>query len=391
MSPVERIADLRALLWPTAERELVDAFLEKTRFFVKGSAPLRFESLLPRWTLDRLLSSDLVPARRLYVLRNGDVVPPSHYRTEDGRLRKEGLAALAKEGVSFVVNGIDDDVPAIARLCDAMERRLGHTVWANAYVTHGQGGALAPHYDDHDVLVIQIEGKKTWFGHGSPVLWPITPSPDDHDFGPSVWEQRLEAGDVFYLPRGEVHHAEASGDDTSVHVTFGIEPRRGVDLLGALVETAARDPAFRQDLTRLGGPHALADQERLLKDKLHTLVEEASLTAYLDSDDRTRPLRPMPHLGSFPVSATSVVVPTVRRAIGEKFGSDEASSLLVSGASFAISPSARRVLAYLCEHEQGTPTLLSANLPGLGDLQATCQAVDELLRHGLARVDPQAT
>ncbi len=390
MSQIERIADLRGLLWPTAERELVDAFLEKTRFFVKGSAPVRFESLLPRWTLDRLLSSDLVPATRLYVLRNGDVVPTSHYRTEDGRLRREGLAALAKEGVSFVVNGIDDDVPAIARLCDAMERRLGHTVWANAYVTHGQGGALAPHYDDHDVLVIQVEGKKTWFGHGSPVLWPITPSPDDHDFGPSVWEQRLEAGDVLYLPRGEVHHAEASGD-TSVHVTFGIEPRRGVDLLETLVETATRDPAFRQDLTRLGGPGALADQERLLKDKLHALVEQTNFMAYLDSDDRRRPLRPMPHLGSSPVSATSVVVPTVRRAIGDKFAFDEASPLMVGGATFTLSPSARRVLAYLCEHELGTPTLLLANLPELGDVQATCQAMDELVRQGLARVDPLAT
>lgn len=289
-SPSPAIADLGALVAPATEAELVGAFLKKERLFVVAGAPRRAERLLPLWMFDRLVSSDVLPASRLHVMREGDVVPAAELRGEDGRIRASALAALVAEGVSLVVNGIDADVPAIATLVGALERRLGHTVWANAYATYGPGGALPPHYDDHDVLVLQIYGSKRWFCHGTPTPYPIARSPDRVDFGPPRWDALVAAGDVLYLPRGEVHHTESPGG-VALHVTFGIEPRRGVDVVAQIRDDAAEDPFFRQDVTRLGGPAALAERERELKTRLHALVDRIDLDAWLAADDEARPVR----------------------------------------------------------------------------------------------------
>jgi len=232
------LASLASLLAPASEAELVDAFLAKRRLHATSPDPRRAEALLPQWLIDRLVASDALAPGALEVLRAGDVVPPGRFRTSDGRLRRDALDALIAEGVSLLFHRIDDEVPAIARLSDALERRLGHTVWANAYVTHGPGGALAPHYDDHDVLVVQIRGAKRWFGHGAPEPSPVVRSPAGREFGPTTWDLVVGPGDALYLPRGEVHHTANLGA-LSVHVTFGVDTRRAVELLTTLRERAA--------------------------------------------------------------------------------------------------------------------------------------------------------
>ncbi len=251
-----------------------------------GGDARRAEPLLPMWMLERLLSSEHLPATRLSVLRAGDVVPANAFRTAEGRVRKDALDTLIAEGVSFVVAAIDEDVPDIARLSAALAERLGHTVWANAYVTHGAGGALAPHYDDHDVLVLQVLGAKRWFSHGTPTPSPITRSPDGVDFGAPQWDGLVSAGDVLYLPRGEVHHAEVL-TSPSVHLTFGIDTKRGVDFAASILEDLAHEQLFREDLTRLGGEDALRERERALKERLHARIDAADVSAFLAASTET--------------------------------------------------------------------------------------------------------
>ncbi len=272
---------------PSTEEQFIECFLHKRRLFIKSNDARRAEALLPRWMLDRLIASDFLPTERLSVLQGGSSVAQGRFRNPDGRLRQGALDDLTAEGVSFVVNRIDDDVPSIARLSASLQRRLGHRLWVNSYVTYGPGGALRPHYDDHDVIVLQIHGSKRWFGHGAPYPSPIRPSLEDEDFGPPVWEELLAPGDVLYLPRGEVHHTSVEGA-SSVHLTLGVETRRGVDFLAKLVGDAELDAEFRLDLTRLGGAEALERQERHLKDKMHALIEQADLRAYLLEDEGSR-------------------------------------------------------------------------------------------------------
>ena len=53
-------------------------------------------------------------------------------------------------------------VPAIAKLKSALEQMFSFPININMYLTPGTGKALGKHYDTHDVIVLQIAGKKKW-------------------------------------------------------------------------------------------------------------------------------------------------------------------------------------------------------------------------------------
>src|SRR5205823_12677252 len=132
---------------------------------------------------------------------------------------------------------------------------------------------LAAHWDGHDILVLQIAGRKCWRIYDAPVAlptdlpptfaferarppaapgsfrhWIAHPAPDA--FGPEApaGEIELRAGDLLYLPRGHGH--EARTDETmSIHVTLGLYAVTWADLLCLAVHQVAQaDVRFRRAL-----------------------------------------------------------------------------------------------------------------------------------------------
>ncbi|WP_236595498.1 cupin domain-containing protein, partial [Mycobacterium paraintracellulare] len=62
-------------------------------------------------------------------------------------------------------------------LSHSLEVELNFPTRVNAYVTPPDATGFAPHYDPHDVLVLQIRGSKTWHvSTGAPVPPPARPS-----------------------------------------------------------------------------------------------------------------------------------------------------------------------------------------------------------------------
>ena len=120
------------------------------------------------------------------------------------------------------------------RLVAALEARLGCLVGANAYLTPAASRGLAPHWDDVEVFVLQVEGAKSWKvwgwepraggpggerrrrGGGEGTGAPLASSPsgdlDERSLGEPALEVVLRPGDVLYLPRGTVHAAAADVD-----------------------------------------------------------------------------------------------------------------------------------------------------------------------------------
>ena len=117
----------------------------------------------------------------------------------------------------------------------------------NAYITPPQNRGFAPHYDVHDVFVLQVSGRKHWRIHAPVVTDPL----DNQNWeksraavaaqaeGEPLIDCVLEPGDALYLPRGTIHAAEALGD-TSIHLTVGIHPITRYELVRQL---ARRGPA----------------------------------------------------------------------------------------------------------------------------------------------------
>src|SRR5262245_15755072 len=267
------IRDLPSLLAPLPEQSFVKHFLEKKRLHASCGEPEQVTRLLPWATINKILEWDVLPPERLKVMRASADVPALMYRRKGGsqRLRAGGLQALFSQGVSLVINNIDDLVSQLGNLGAAIERRLGHLIGMNAYVSFGRFGAFKPHWDIHDVLIVQVHGSKRWRSYGISVPHPVNYCNPDELPSKIVWEEMLVPGDILYLPRGEVHEAIVE-ESSSVHLTIQIVPRLGVDFAEWLTKQVMDDELFRMDLTRLSGDAALDQHETLLKKRLHALI-----------------------------------------------------------------------------------------------------------------------
>ena len=385
------IGDLSTLLAPISEQSFLDHFLEKKRLHVRSNDRMRAASLFPWSDINRLIQSDLLPADRFRVIRANVDLLPAMYRDGSAtpRLRPQALQALLSQGASVVINGVGDLVPQIGRLSDAVERRLGCRVWVNAYLSFGRGSAFKPHWDGHDVLVLQIHGAKRWRSYGTPVPYPVA----QHNAGTNpgstvVWEDTLEPGDALYLPRGEAHSAALEGPN-SVHLTIGIEALCGVDFVGWLAARAARDEVARMDLTRLGGDAALRAHEARFKERLHALLDETSIADYLAAEDAKRKPRPLLSLGlAEELDRDTVIVPTLRREMPLLADGEETRSVVIGDETHQLSAAERGLLDLLLVR-QGF--VFGDLVTALGDRfseSALREAVIDLAKQGLVALRP---
>jgi len=136
--------------------------------------------------------------------------------------------------------------PALDRLARALEVLLHQPVTVSAFWS--RGGMRAPvHYDDHDLLVVQLRGSKRWYVSSKPSelinTWKGIPTaaPDvDQTFD-------LRPGDLVYLPRGTYHSVDSA--TASIHASIGFTPltlREAV--IAALDHLSDLDRAWRTTL-----------------------------------------------------------------------------------------------------------------------------------------------
>jgi hypothetical protein len=108
-------------------------------------------------------------------------------------------------GATLVLNALHRTHPPLVRFCAELAGELGHPTQCNAYVTPGGGAqGFAYHHDTHDVLVLQVAGRKHWRVFAPVVELPL-PSlkrAGDDLVGPDdvpLLDVVLEAGDALYL------------------------------------------------------------------------------------------------------------------------------------------------------------------------------------------------
>lgn len=113
--------------------------------------------------------------------------------------------------------------PAADRLARALEVLLHQPVTVSAFWS--RGGMRAPvHFDDHDLMVVQLRGTKRWYVSNKPSelnnVWRGIPE-GTPELGPHE-TMDLKPGDLLYLPRGTLHTVDS--DVESLHLSIGFTP-----------------------------------------------------------------------------------------------------------------------------------------------------------------------
>lgn len=220
-----------------------------------GNEPDRFAGLLSVADLDAFLRTDAARTPRVSMAdgaRTGSAaVPIDEYIEEGGdRVDLPSLFALHDGGASLVVSQFNELHPPLARFCRGLEKAFLHGVQANIYLTPPGAQGFRVHFDTHDVLVMQVSGRKAWrVWDDIPFPVPTRHTPWANNASPDGEPHALvmAPGDTLYLPRGVMHEAMVQqGEEPSLHITIGLlEPGLGEMLRNLLTELEAEEPALR--------------------------------------------------------------------------------------------------------------------------------------------------
>jgi lysine-specific demethylase/histidyl-hydroxylase NO66 len=172
---------------------------------------------------------------------SGDLAARPAPRFADGAIDLEALWSRFRQGASVVLNNIYKVDTGCKALCEKLFLSLGHRVQANGYLTPASASAFTTHYDTHDVIVLQLSGRKRWHVYDRPEFLPPLPLHYDPATTPQALEAaggrevELDTGSALYLPRGFPHRA-GTQERGSFHITFALVPITGAELLKTMVE-----------------------------------------------------------------------------------------------------------------------------------------------------------
>ncbi|MFD8915036.1 JmjC domain-containing protein [Streptomyces sp. NPDC059575] len=297
------------------------------------------------------------------------------------RLLPAELHARLADGASLVLDSVDEMHRPLGRLTEDIERALRTHVQANLYASWTGTEGFGVHWDDHDTVVVQLDGSKHWTLYGSTRPYPLHTDIEASTEPPGepVADLVLQAGDVLYVPRGIWHAVSADQGTRSLHVTCGLQTHTASDLIRWVSEQLLTHEAWRRDLPCLAPPpdqaEALHDLRKLLAEQLDDPRLIARYTTAMDGRDLGRMVPSLPHVGTVPADPDLRVRLTTARAVLES--TDDAVTLAAAGSTYEFAPAAEAVLRPLVDGETVAPATLAAGA-GL-DVESVTGLVQELV------------
>ena len=234
---------LGSLVAPVPDEEFEACYWEQKPLVVHRECPDYYDGLFTLQDFD-----DAITRNPSYIkMANATSKKNASYKTE----KVQGLeAALAdmRDGGTLVLDQLHSHDPKLGLLCRLLAQELGHAFQTNLYLTPPQGKGFTPHWDNHDVFILQVLGSKHWQIEKGRRAFPALGDKmgeEGREFHGDVTSFVLNQGDLIYIPRGYVHAAEC-GSEPSMHITLGVTAIFWHDLLSAIIKaTVLRDQRLR--------------------------------------------------------------------------------------------------------------------------------------------------
>ncbi len=209
----------------------------------------------------------------------------------------EAVLADMRAGGTLVLDQLHNSNPNLSLLCRGLAAELGHRFQTNLYLTPPKGKGFTPHWDNHDVFILQVLGSKQWKLEKTRRVFP-DPTDGMTEDGREIRGEpiaiNLKQGDLIYIPRGYIHAAECEAEP-SLHITLGVTAYFLSELFAAVIKAARqRDESLAAALP-LGFMRGSSDGLiRRLKTALHQMCDDQFLAEvinqYRDELVRTYPL-----------------------------------------------------------------------------------------------------
>jgi ribosomal protein L16 Arg81 hydroxylase len=305
----------------------------------------------------------------------------------------KGLETLLAEmwsGKTLVLDQLQQREPKLDRLCRVLQRELGYFWQTNCYLTPPKGIGFTPHWDNHDVFILQVFGSKHWKVENERRRLPGRTDFMADEEGRFVKDDAasftLKQGDLIYIPRGVVHAAEC-GADPSLHVTLGVNPRTWEDLLNATISDLVKQDKSLQ--LALPPGYMNCPKDKLVKHMRAVLKRTINPELVSSAIDRFRDVqvtkvRPdisgqiLDHFRPRPVDSLTVVRPR-HGTVCTMYNGEDTVQLNYAGRSITFLGIFKAALI----HALNTPSYTVGELPGDLEEEEKIALVERLMQEGL--------
>ncbi|NWX60377.1 RIOX1 oxygenase, partial [Promerops cafer] len=249
----QRAAELfRWLLAPVAPAEFLGRHWERTPLLVRRGDPGYYAGLFSTADFDAALRGGEVHfGTHLDVTSYAEGVRETH--NPSGRALPAVVWDFYQNGCSLRLLCPQAFSPTVWHFLSILQEQFGSMAGANTYLTPPGTQGFAPHYDDIEAFVLQLEGKKHWRVYRPRTDAEVLPqfssaNLTQAELGEPVLETVLEAGDLLYFPRGFIHQGDCLPDAHSLHITVSSYQRNSWgDFLEKLLP-AALQMALEEDV-----------------------------------------------------------------------------------------------------------------------------------------------
>ncbi|KAM7347054.1 bifunctional lysine-specific demethylase and histidyl-hydroxylase NO66 isoform 2-T3 [Cochliomyia hominivorax] len=219
----------RAFKWllnPVSVEDFFAKYWEQKACLIKRQQSNYFNHLISFESIDQMLLKNHVE-----FTKNIDITSYKNGVREtlnpEGRALPPVVWDQFGQGCSIRLLNPQTFLSPIYSLSATMQEYFHCLVGANAYLTPPKSQGFAPHYDDIEAFVLQIEGRKRWKLYKPRNTSEILPRYSSKNFsqqeiGKPILEEVLEPGDVLYFPRGTIHQASTEPGYHSLHITLSV-------------------------------------------------------------------------------------------------------------------------------------------------------------------------
>ncbi|XP_037936004.1 bifunctional lysine-specific demethylase and histidyl-hydroxylase NO66-like [Teleopsis dalmanni] len=214
------------LLNPVEIRDFFTKYWEKNACFIKRQHANYYSTLISFEAIDKMLLKNYIEfTKNIDVTSYENGVRMTH--NPEGRAMPPVVWEHYGRGCSIRLLNPQTYLQPIYTLNASMQEYFQCMVGANVYLTPPNSQGFAPHYDDIEAFVLQVEGRKRWRLYKPRSTSEMLPRVSSKNFeqaeiGEPIMDEVLHPGDVLYFPRGVIHQACTEPGYHSLHVTISV-------------------------------------------------------------------------------------------------------------------------------------------------------------------------
>ncbi|XP_058804291.1 ribosomal oxygenase 1 [Phymastichus coffea] len=215
------------IVYPLKKTDFFKNHWEKMPLHIKRNKPNFYRNLLSTSMLDSILRENVIIfSKNIDITCFSNDIRETH--NPPGRALPSIVWDYYANGCSIRLLNPQVYIQKLHVMNATLQEFFCCFVGANLYLTPPNSQGFAPHYDDIEAFVLQIEGKKRWRLYKPRTekeYLPREASPNltQNEIGEPILETIVTAGDLLYFPRGTIHQGDTLNiNEHSLHITISV-------------------------------------------------------------------------------------------------------------------------------------------------------------------------